>query len=249
MKKINLNPDTYISWDYLCPIINSTLNVNYGSLGVNSRHKGLSVDGKLPHSISEYEFNYMKDFIIKNNLTNGFDLSTGTGISALGIGLGMKKTKGKLLSVDSYVEFENGHMIVLNSEEHDSFDSELYKNNKKLIELFNLQDNVELKVGVSPHDCVNFLEGKQKLDFVFFDCPKSKEDFIRDATYVKDNLNTDKFVIFWHDTHVFMEDFKKLSIDFFGIESKQLHNFKFGNNKIHQHFPLSMITNIETETL
>ena len=140
MESIDVNEKSYISWDYLCPIINSNLNLNYSSAGTHSQHKGLSVNGKLPHSISEYEFNYVKSFIIKHNLTSGFDLSTGTGISALAMGLGMKETNGSILSVDSYVEFEQSKYVQHNSEIYGSFESESFINNKNLIRLFGLKN-------------------------------------------------------------------------------------------------------------
>ncbi len=61
----------------------------------------------IPVSLSETEFNYLSQFIVEHNLTAGFDLATAFGISALAIGLGLKKTGGRLLSMDSYREEES----------------------------------------------------------------------------------------------------------------------------------------------
>ena len=193
---------------------------------------------------SEYASNKL-NFIIENNLRSGFDLSTGTGISALSMGLGMKETNGNVLSVDSYVEVEESRMVVHKSEQSGSYESESFIQNKNLIELFGLENHVDLRIGVSPHDCKEFLLGREKLDIVFFDCPKNEYDFHRDASYVKEHLNENKFAIFWHDTHVFMDDFKRLSLEYFNVESVQLYEFKFGENTFKQQFPLSLITNIE----
>ena len=250
----------YITWKDICQPIHGCQRIQpppiqYTRWNVHPDHDGLSINGRLPHSISEAEFNLMRDFIVDNNLKTGFDLATGTGISAIAFGFGFKQTGGKLLSVDSYIEestqYQNGEWGGFEGDVDMALNSPLaegaYNNNIQIIRnLFNL-DNVTLEKGVSPHDCVHYIE-KHKLypiDFVFFDCPKSAEDFHRDATYIKKYLNQDKYAIFWHDTHCFMDDFKKLSKEYFGIESRQITKFNCDGELREQEFPLSVITNIE----
>ena len=42
-----------------------------------------------------------------------------------------------------------------------------------------------------------------------------------------------------------MDDFKRLSVEYFDVESVQLYDFEFDGNNFKQHFPLSVITNIK----
>ncbi len=236
----------YTTWGELCSFINKEIGVTYSHRGVNPQHDGLSINGRLPYSISEAEFNFMKDYIIKHDLKRGFDLATGTGISALAIGWALKQTGGTLLSVDSYIE-EKIQAQSLNNVSQVG-DDKPYENNKRLMSLFDL-DNVHLEKGIAPHDCIMFMEKYQMtpLDFAFLDCPKNAPAFVRDITYIKKYLSEDKFAIFWHDTHCFMEDFKRLSLEYLNTESIQIHEFVFSDKTYHQHFPLSLITNIEVE--
>jgi len=244
----------YIKWEDICRPIHEDSGglLKYSDWNVHKDHDGLSVNGRLPHSISEAEFNLMRDFIVDNNLKTGFDLATGTGVSAIAFGFGFKQTGGKLLSIDSYIEEATQYQDGIGfSGDIDSTLSGIrahqpYQNNLAIMSLFGL-NNVTLEKGVSPHDCEHYIE-KHKLypiDFVFFDCPKSAEDFHRDATYIKKYLNQDKYAIFWHDTHCFMDDFKKLSKEYFGIESRQITKFNCDGELREQEFPLSVITNIE----
>ncbi len=94
----------YTSWDILTKELNSLTGNNYSGFGVHPLHKGLSLNGKLPFSISEYEFNYMKNFIIEHDLKNGFELATGIAISTLSLGAASQIIGGKLCSLDSYEE-------------------------------------------------------------------------------------------------------------------------------------------------
>ena len=112
--------------------------------------------------------------------------------------------------------------------------------------MFNLENTVECKKGWSPIDSETYIrENGELLDFVFLDCPKSTEDFIRDIKYLVNYINKSKFAIFVHDTHCFMEDFNRLGLEYFGIQPKQLHTFNLNNTTYTQTFPLSVITNIE----
>ena len=68
-------------------------------------HRGLRMAHRaIPVSLSETEFNYLHDFIVDHRLQCGFDLATAFGISALAMGTALKKTGGRLLSMDSYHE-------------------------------------------------------------------------------------------------------------------------------------------------
>lgn len=238
--------EEYMTWQNLCDDIKNKTGQNYFYGRCHPDHNGLTRGGKLPYSISEYEFNYMRDFIVKHNLTRGFELATGTCISTLSLGFGFAKTGGKLISIDSYEEeVTQCQPIGTTGKTYDQ--SQDYVLNSNLIKAYNLESVVQLIIGWSPHDCIESIDKnyQSNLDFAFFDCPKSSEDFTRDIAYLKTRMNKEKFAIFVHDTHCFMEDFNRLGYEIFGIKPKQITEFQTPTGKINQVFPLSVITNIE----
>ena len=75
--------DKYTTFQELILDINSFSDIKICFGGV-IEHNGITFVGKgLPISINEHEFNYMHDFIIEHKLICGYELATGTGISAL----------------------------------------------------------------------------------------------------------------------------------------------------------------------
>ena len=60
-----------------------------------------------PGTITEYEANWIIQYIIDNNLKFGFEVGSGFGFSSIAFGLGFKETRGKLITMDSYIEEEN----------------------------------------------------------------------------------------------------------------------------------------------
>lgn len=241
----------YTNWEDLTNYIKEKTGQNFTGSVCHEDHKGLSRDGKLPYSISVYEFNYMKNFIIKNNLNNGYELATGTAISTIAIGWALKQNEGKLLSLDSYMECEvqavpigakNGQFT------ETDITKDIIKQNQQLVDLFELR-NVFLKKGWSPEDTKKYIKeifGEEKIDFVFLDCPKSLSDFVRDAGFLREVL-ADKYAIFVHDTFCYpLDEFNRLAKQIFSIDGKQISQFHFENDIYgYQYFPLSVITNIE----
>jgi hypothetical protein len=239
-----INFDEYVTWPSLCDDIKLKTNQNYVFGTSHPSHYALARDGKLPYSISEYEFNFMKNFIVDHNLTKGFELATGTCISTLAIGYGMSKTSGKLISIDSYEEEVSQNQPVHSTGK--TYESPDYLMNIQLINAYNLQETVDVIKGWSPKDCEQLIDQnyKNNVDFVFFDCPKSKEDFIRDASLFVSRINKEKFAIFVHDTHCFMSEFNALGFEMFGVKPRQITEFPSHNKTVTQVFPLSVITNI-----
>jgi len=235
------NIKEYIEWSKLIDIIKKRTGMSYETGHTHKDHNGLSLNGKLPYSISEYEFNYMKDFILKYNLKNGYELATGTGISGISIGWALGENGGKLITVDSYLEEEEQIQPTNNinlSEINNALDR-----NKSLFEKLNLK-NVFVYKSFSP-DCYDILDDNfDEIDFVFLDCPKNIEDFIRDTSILKDRLS-DEYVIFVHDTHCFPQDFITKSREIFGVDGEFIHDFTTNNGYIKQRFPLGIITNIK----
>jgi len=171
-------------------------------------HRGLRMAQRsIPVSLSETEFNFLTQFIVDHRLTCGFDLATAFGISALSMGLGLKATGGRLLSMDSYHEEYAQDQPIGISQGALFENADGYKSAQWLMQRFELTQTVTLKCGWSPTDTVREIEalfGKGRLDIVFLDCPKSDEDLVRDLGSLK-GLLAPKFAIFVHDTHTMKE--------------------------------------------
>jgi hypothetical protein len=236
----------YTSWDVLTKGLNLLTGSNYSGLGVHPLHKGLSLNGRLPFSISEYEFNYMKNFIIRHDLKNGFELATGIAISTLCLGAASQLIGGVLCSLDSYEEELVQKQPIGRTQEILNEDPPGLRVNKLLLNAYGLH-RTKLFKGQSPHDSIRILETEfndKKIDYVFLDCPKDRNDFMRDVSFLPRFLNN-KFAIFVHDTHCYPNDFVELSVRFFDIKPRFISHFVFGDTEFSQHFPLGLISNID----
>lgn len=233
----------YTKWEDLINLIHENSEIIGYKIGLtHDLHYGLAFNNRLPHSISEYEFNFMKNVILNNNLKNGYELATGIGISSLSIGYALGMNGGNLITVDSYMEDLSQNVPIGDIKLSDS--DEAFFRNKKLFESFGLT-NIHSYKGFSP-ECCSLLDQhfNNDIDFVFLDCPKDTNDFIRDITPIKNRLSK-KYVIFVHDVHCFFEDFKKISKELFGIEGDLIYDFLTPNGAVKQTFPLGVITNIK----
>lgn len=244
----------YITFNELMSNINSVSDIKTERTDyVKGLHIGIRLAGRtLPVSINEAEFNYMRDFIIEHKLVSGYELSTGTGISTIGIGAGFKDTNGLLISFDSYYEEltqeSNDIPVGIYSEK----DVELikrtsigYKFISNILNKFNLAKHVELQIGWSPNDFIKYSKLNNKLfDFVFLDCPKHDEAFERDILSIKPYLK-DKFVIFVHDTHGYTVKSFKLIKNLFNLDMNLIQDYyKDTPNYSHRYFPLAIVTNL-----
>jgi hypothetical protein len=236
--------EKYTEWSDLINIIYESSGILFEAGRCHPEHNGLSISGNLPFSISEYEFNYIKNFIIKNDLKNGYELATGIGISTIAIGYALSKNNGKLITVDSYMEEEIQNQPIDNTGL--SFSNTGFWRNSMLFKSMGLENVIPYKR--SSPECEDILdtEFNNDIDFAFLDCPKDANDFVRDATILKNRINRDKFAIFVHDTHCFEREFLLLSKEIFGIEGIFIFDFKDSlDNQIKQKFQLGLITNIK----
>lgn len=151
-----------------------------------------------PVSISSYEFDFIRNFIVNNNFRSGFEIATGFGISSLALALGFKETDGHLVTIDAYIEESQGTSY---------YDAELTKNSNPLgfqsvnylIERFGLKDVLYAKIGLSPSDVPKFLP--KEIDVAFLDGLHTNDQIVLDFDAVYSALNKEKFVVFIHDTH------------------------------------------------
>jgi len=237
----------YITWDSILETVNPNCDVQL-SRGGHELHGGLQLPPGLPISVSEAEFNYLRQFIEENNLRSGFELATGTGISALAGGLAMKRTGGKLISFDSYIEESTGIIHVNTNANMPPYMNSLgFRISSKMLELYDCQDHVDLQCGWSPTDTTSYLEAnKIRLDYVFLDCPKDMTDFRRDMNSLLPFLG-DRFAIFVHDTHCYnWVEFSQYIEGILNITPVRIHEY-FPGTQHHQvkHFPLARISNLK----
>ncbi len=247
----------YTSFITLCKMINDALGnkieIVYHAGG---HHTGIKmISRKFPISINESEFNHIFNFIVDNGLKNGFELSTGTGISTIAIGSALKETRGHLITLDSYYEELTGisENIPVGSYTPEQIAkvkerSDCYKFVNDIVQLLELDSVVQVEIGWSPGDSTASIQKRGTLlDFVFLDCPKDDEEFERDIRSLKPYINMDKFAIFVHDTHTYNQKSFDLIKEIFGTEMVQIHEyFKDTEHYTKQYYPLAIITNIKT---
>jgi hypothetical protein len=237
--------DKYTTFHELISDINSFSDIKICFGGV-IEHNGITFVGKgLPISINEHEFNYMHDFIIKHKLVCGYELATGTGISAISSAIALKKNDGILVTMDNYIEEKIQEQQIKFDNDNEATSSESYNFVTKILKHYSL-DNVDLVIGNSPKDSVMiFNKNNYKFDYVFLDCPKCDDDFERDILSIKNNLSG-RFAIFVHDTHTFTERSFNLVEKIFGVNMILIDEY-YENSDFYskRKYPLGLITNIE----
>lgn len=239
----------YIPFDKFVENINAVSEQKIKTVNHANGHVGIHHAGKsFPISINESEFNFMHDTIVQNNLQKGFELSTGTGISTIGIGRAFAHTGGSLISMDSYYEEDTQLLATVDHPKYSDADVQRIKNSVKaykfinhIVQLENLP--VDLKVGWSPDDVITTLKD-QVIDFAFFDCPKSDAEFARDIITIYPFLNKEKFFVFVHDSHTYTDKSFELVKKIFKLEMRLIHHYY--KDTIYSKtwkYPMALITN------
>jgi predicted O-methyltransferase YrrM len=158
-----------------------------------------------PWSLTEQEAKILYDSIIKFNLKSGFEIATAFGISSTFMGLALKKTNGKLVTMDAYIEeslndeTETKNYTVNDENVFENADG--YKMTQKLLEYFEIKEFVTPKIGWSPKDTGKIIEevyGFNKLDFAFIDGGHSAEQIQYDTEVIMNFLDGD-CILFYHD--------------------------------------------------
>lgn len=159
-----------------------------------------------PVSITEREFQFIREYIARRKLLRGYEIATGFGVSAIAAGLGMREHGGRLVTMDSYQEERvnawNGYDIY----RREAYgDAEGLWSVQYLVEALGLQDTVFARVGWSPVDTGVALDdvfGDEKLDYVFIDGAHRENAFLRDLDSVRGRLGRGA-ALFFHDWHTF----------------------------------------------
>jgi predicted O-methyltransferase YrrM len=166
-----------------------------------------------PWSMRECEARIVYDLIIQNELKSGFEIATAFGVSASVMGQALKKTGGKLVTMDAYVEenFNHSGGYDINTKLVQNIDADGYNMAKKLIEVLDISDTVVLEIGWSPDNTGTIIErtfGSNKLDFAFIDGGHTQAQIDADVKAVFPYLADDCILLF-HDHHCVSEDTKQ----------------------------------------
>jgi hypothetical protein len=187
-----------------------------------------------PLSIMEREFNFIKDFVSEGKFLFAYEIATGFGISSLAIGLGLKPHKGRLLTLDAYIEeyYDSGH-----SYEHrygETFSNmNGWKSVKFLIEHYGLEETIFPRIGWSPEDVRPRLWDifdlrTDRLDFVFIDGGHFHDWVVRDIDAIY-NILADEFVIMLHDRTMFDDRLTEFLVERFGSDSVEVPGTAYPN--------------------
>lgn len=199
----------------------------------------LSMAGAIgPKSIKIAEFEYISNLIGTRGLKRGFEIATDFGVSALAAGLGFKKTGGRIVTMDSYVEEK-----IRSDSAYRTMDKTLYpeaeglRSTQFLISQFSLEGVVIPKVGWSPDDVEKVLLEefpdlhRNGLDFVFIDGGHFTESVMRDMRVVSPFVRRGSCVLL-HDVAegVFGAGFPKKVMGVFGKEYTVVVPYPIGFN-------------------
>ena len=177
-------------------------------------------------AISESEFLWLKKCVLEMNIQRGFEVATGFGISSLAAGLSLKKTGGKLVTMDAHNEEGIRTYLSTDIRSAPTEEAPSLKSIKQLVEYFKLEENIFPVVGWSPQDTndrINSVFGKDtELDYVFIDAWHTNEASMNDFNAIKDRLNKKHCLVAFRDYHDlpetvhYVEDFigAKAEIDF-----------------------------------
>lgn len=230
---MNLTSD--VLWSEFVPYINS-LNppIKLELSGAHHAHYAVKYVGKIgPISISQNEFNFVRDYIKTKRPLSCLELGTGCGISTLAIALGLKNTDSKLLTIDSYSE------ELLGKQPDKNFPINHEAAGKRFLDWalhqFDLEDTVYNVVEVFSN-CEPVLEDYGSFDFVMIDSTKSSENFIETVKFILPHLHSN-FSMIIHDTHTFDKRAEEYLRAEFGVSYKLIH--EFGQEK--QEFPLALL--------
>jgi predicted O-methyltransferase YrrM len=169
------------------------------SLGLSNHHH--------PWSIREQEAKIIYETILNNNIKFAFEIATAFGISASVIGQALKSTKGRLLTMDAYIEekFNHAGHYDINTKLVSDENADGYRMAKKLIEVLNLNDYINIEIGWSPSDVYSLLIktfGENKLDFAFIDGGHSQMQIYADLNAVLPFMANDSIILLHDHTEV-----------------------------------------------
>lgn len=191
-----------MNYDKLVEEINS-----FSDIKVRKNNRGISmVNHENPVSITPNEFDFIQKTIKEFNLGFGFEIATGTGISALAAGESLAINGGILITMDAYIEEKHNSCDKYTNLKECHSDSDGWKLVNNLIEHYILP--VIPVVGWSPDDVKpTFLKywSGPPLDYVFIDAQHFDKNLIDDVNAIRPFVNKN-YIFFGHDHHCFSKN-------------------------------------------
>lgn len=179
--------------------------IKYECVGTDGTAGIRMVAHRTPVSITQQEADIISLAVAERNVQRGYELATAFGVSATAIGLALRQTGGKLVTMDAYVEEQINEPWYYYGENRVNLASDGYQSACYLLRTFGLNKVVTPKIGWSPSDVeriVKSVHGEDKLDFVFLDAFHSDEALLKDYLAIEPFI-ADRFVMFVHDIHCF----------------------------------------------
>lgn len=223
----NLTKDRDVKYVHYTPMFKG-----YSHLGLSTSHH--------PWSIKQIEAQYINSFIKKHNLKAGFEVATGTGVSAFAAATAFRETGGKLITMDAYIEEHRSDSMAYAGESRQLYrESNGYKMISFLKETYDLP--LEIEVGWSPDDTSTVVEKYlDSVDYVFIDALHTDEAVLKDLKAIEPYVNKDKYAIFLHDTHAFSSAINEYLITTYGKPFEVCE----GCSHTQGGFNLSVVTNL-----
>ncbi len=168
---------------------------------------------KFPYSLTLEEGMILHKLVVDHQFKEGYEIATAFGFSSFFLGLAFQQNKGRLLSVDAYIEESKEDFIYepQAAREHaDRITKAIRDNNQSQYpigysfaklgsEKLGIAEHVEYRVGFSP-DHVAEIVGSRKIDFAFVDGGHFDEQPMNDVLSLIPLLNRDRFMMVFHDT-------------------------------------------------
>lgn len=168
---------------------------------------------KFPYSLTDEEGLVLHKLVADCGFREGYEIATAFGYSSLYLGLAFKKTGGRLVTVDAYVEESEENFLYSEDtarERAARFKEALERG--RLNELpeglqfaaenarvLGIQDVIQFEIGFSP-DGIPPILSNRLLDFAFIDGGHFGEQPILDVDAILPNLRKDRFALVFHDT-------------------------------------------------
>lgn len=168
---------------------------------------------KFPYSLTDEEGLVLHKLVADCGFREGYEIATAFGYSSLYLGLAFKKTGGRLVTVDAYVEESEENFLYSEDtarERAARFKEALERG--RLNELpeglqfaaenarvLGIQDVIQFEIGFSP-DGIPPILNNRLLDFAFIDGGHFGEQPILDVDAILPNLRKDRFALVFHDT-------------------------------------------------
>lgn len=219
---------------------------------VEERHSLALKKNWNPISIREIEWTTIRDFVARHNLSRGYELATGVGLSSMAAACGMLDNgmpNAHLLTMDAYIEENRSGSLDYAHENPICYeDADGYKSVQQLIKFFRVQNIVHAKVGWSPDNTVERLSEvfdleHESLDYIFIDGQHYINFVLADLEVVLPYVQHKNYAIFLHDTHA--PTFEPFLTNYLNEKWGKSYRVLPGCGHMENGFNLSVITDLE----